>query len=166
MEVGGWVVQVSPGFLGGGKSSQNSSKPVLKFWSSTPCVFFLRHDMAEDSTRQANLATACRGLRPTTGHHGCLLMMMNDDYVCIYSTLLKVVSYYDLSVLSMPVMGFQKKKVWQRVWWVEWALSKLDFWNFLTLQSPFGRARTNYTIFAARTLMEKHREMQRKSLLT
>ena len=24
-------------------------------------------------------------------------------------TLLKVVSYYDLSVLSMPVMGFQKK---------------------------------------------------------
>ena len=24
-------------------------------------------------------------------------------------TLIKVVSYYDLSVLSMPVMGFQKK---------------------------------------------------------
>ena len=28
--------------------------------------------------------------------------------VCIY-TLLKVVSYYDLSVLSMSVMGFQKQ---------------------------------------------------------
>ena len=28
--------------------------------------------------------------------------------VCIY-TLLKVVSYYDLSVLSISVMGFQKK---------------------------------------------------------
>ena len=31
-------------------------------------------------------------------------------YVCIHpGTLLKVVSYYDLSVLSMTVMGFQKK---------------------------------------------------------
>ena len=34
--------------------------------------------MAEDSTRQVNLETACRGLRPTTGHYGCL-MMMNDN---------------------------------------------------------------------------------------
>ena len=30
--------------------------------------------------------------------------------VCIYSTLLKVVSYYDLSDLSISVMGFQNKK--------------------------------------------------------
>ena len=30
--------------------------------------------------------------------------------VCILSALLKVFSYYDLSVLSMSVMGFQKKK--------------------------------------------------------
>ena len=47
--------------------------------------------------------------------------------------LLKVVSYYDLSVLSMSVMGFPKK--------FGWVLSSiqvffLDFWNFLTLQSP------------------------------
>ena len=36
--------------------------------------------------------------------------------MCILSvyTLLKVVSYYDLSVLSMSVMGFQKK-VWMWV---------------------------------------------------
>ena len=47
-----------------GKSSKNSPKPMLIFWSSIPCVF-------------------------------CL----------------KVVGYYDLSVLSMPVMGFQKKEV-------------------------------------------------------
>ena len=33
---------------------------------------------------------------------------------CLY-TLLKVVSYYDLSVLSMSVMGFQKKEVWMGV---------------------------------------------------
>ena len=35
-----------------------------------------RHDMAEDNTRRANLETACRGLRPTTGHYGCPMMMM------------------------------------------------------------------------------------------
>ena len=34
-----------------------------------------RHDMAEESTRQGNLETACWGLRPTTGHNGCLMMM-------------------------------------------------------------------------------------------
>ena len=48
-----------------GKSSQNSSKPVLIFWSSILSVY----------------------------------------------TLIKVVSYYDLSVLSMSVMGFQKKSL-------------------------------------------------------
>ena len=32
--------------------------------------------------------------------------------VQIFCILLKVVSYYDLSVLSMSVMGFQPKKVW------------------------------------------------------
>ena len=50
-----------------GKSSQNSPKPVLIYWSSISCVF------------------------------------------CLYYTLLKVVGYYDLSVLSISVMGFQKK---------------------------------------------------------
>ena len=34
--------------------------------------------------------------------------------MCILSVLLKVVAYYDLSVLSMSVMGFQKK-VWMGV---------------------------------------------------
>ena len=56
---------------------------------------------------------------------------------CIY-TLLKVVSYYDLSVLSMSVMGFQKKEVWMGVGgWGE--LYPSLFWIFgicLTLQSP------------------------------
>ena len=33
-------------------------------------------------------------------------------------TLLKVVGYFDLSVLSMSVMGFQKRKVWMRGGWV------------------------------------------------
>ena len=39
MEVGGWV-QVSLKFFSG-KSSQNSPKPVVIFWSSIPCVFCL-----------------------------------------------------------------------------------------------------------------------------
>ena len=33
-----------------------------------------RHDLAEDSTRQANLETACWGLRPNTGHCRCPMM--------------------------------------------------------------------------------------------
>ena len=33
---------------------------------------------------------------------------------CLY-TLLKLVSYYDLSVLPMSVIGFQKKEVWMGV---------------------------------------------------
>ena len=40
-----------------------------------------------------------------------------------------VVSYYDLSVVFMSVMGFKKKEVW--------IMSKivLGFWNLLTLHS-------------------------------
>ena len=40
--------------------------------------------------------------------------------MCILSvyTLLKVVGYYDLSVLSMSVMGFQKNKIWMGGGWV------------------------------------------------
>ena len=54
---------------------------------------------------------------------------------CLY-TLLKDVGYYDLSVLSMSVMGFQKTKVWMGVGgWGE--LYPHFFGGFLlTLQSP------------------------------
>ena len=40
--------------------------------------------------------------------------------MCIPSvhTLLKVVGYYDLTFLSMSVMGFHKKKVWMGGGWV------------------------------------------------
>ena len=71
MEMVGWVHN-SLGFFFF-KSSQNSSKPVLIFWSSILCI------------------------------------------LSVY-TLLKVVSYYDLSVLSMSVMGgWGKGCVWVRV---------------------------------------------------
>ena len=79
-----WVVSGLTRIFLCGKSSQNSPKAVLIFWSSTPCV------------------------------------------LCLY-TLLKVVGYYDMSVVSMPGMGFQKK-VWMGVgWWVE--LYPSIFWN-------------------------------------
>ena len=56
--------------------------------------------------------------------------------MCILSahTLIKVVSYYDLSVLSMSVMN-SKKKVWMGDGWVGRGLSKF-LGIFLTLQSP------------------------------
>ena len=38
--------------------------------------------------------------------------------MCILFTLLKAVSYYDLSVLSMSVMRFQKKFGWGVGGWV------------------------------------------------
>ena len=44
-----------------------------------------RHDMAEDSTRQGHLETTCWGLRPTTGHNGCLMMLMINMYPGISS---------------------------------------------------------------------------------
>ena len=47
-------------------------------------------------------------------------------------TLLTVVGYYDLSVLSMPVMGFQKKKFgWVGgVNSIQYFFGFLDFVNF------------------------------------
>ena len=56
-------------------------------WTNTGATRF------EDSKRQGHLETTCRGLRPTTGHNGCL--MMNDDdchHECIIAGVLKVVS--------------------------------------------------------------------------
>ena len=56
--------------------------------------------------------------------------------MCILSVLLKVVGYYDLSVLSMSVIGFKKN-------WMGWVGGGelypsfvFLFWIFLTLQNP------------------------------
>ena len=48
--------------------------------------------------------------------------------MCILSALLKVVGYYDLSVLSMSVIGFQKKFRWGVGGWGEFYPS--FFWIF------------------------------------
>ena len=56
-------------------------------------------------------------------------------YATASCTLVKVFSYFDLSVLSMSVMGFQKK-----VWMGELYPSLFCiFWIFLTLQSPLDQ---------------------------
>ena len=54
------------------KKSRETSQAVER----RPGQILERHDMAEDSTRQGHLETTCWGLRPTTGHNGCLMMMM------------------------------------------------------------------------------------------
>ena len=59
--------------------------------------------------------------------------------MCILSAyaLLKVVGYYDLSVLSMSVMGFQNKFGWRVGGWGEpYPIFFGIFGVFLTLQSP------------------------------
>ena len=56
-------------------------------------------------------------------------------FVC---TLLKVVSYYDLSVLSMDVSDVSKISLDEGRWVGGWGeLYPVLFWIFLTLQSPF-----------------------------
>ena len=61
--------------------------------------------------------------------------------MCILSAyaLLKVVGYYDLSVLSMSVMGFQKKSL--DGGWVD-GVSSIQFfwhfWNFFNFAKPIS----------------------------
>ena len=43
--------------------------------------------------------------------------------ILVVYTLLKVVNYYDLSVLSMSVMGFKKKK---KIGWGRWGVSSIQ----------------------------------------
>ena len=63
--------------------------------------------------------------------------------VCICNcTLLKVVSYYDLSVLSMSVMGFQKKSLDGVCGWGELYPSLLWIvFNFSNFAKPLNRHR-------------------------
>ena len=66
MEVGGWVQVSLRIFLG--KSSQNSPKPVLIFWSSIPCVFCL-YKILPRARRVAKPEVPCHQLQlsPTFG---------------------------------------------------------------------------------------------------
>ena len=54
------------------KTSGETSQAVER----RPRQILERHDLAEGSARQANLETSCWGLRPTTGHYGCSMMIV------------------------------------------------------------------------------------------
>ena len=62
-------------------------------------------------------------------------------FLCILSvcTLLKLVGYYDLSVLSMSVMVFQKKKFG----WGGWVETYAIFFGFLEFFFNFARPLTD-----------------------
>ena len=71
-----------------------------------------------------------------------LIFWNSIPYVCIMPvyTLLKVISYHDLSVLSMSVMGFQKRNF-------VWALSNFIFWifwNFFNFAKPLRDLQSNF----------------------
>ena len=64
-------------------------------------------------------------------------------FLCV-STLLKVVSHYDVSVVSMSVMGFQNI-LYREGGWVGRALSRfLDFGNLFNFADPL-RGRSSVT---------------------
>ena len=64
------------------KTTRETSQAVGR-----PGQILERHDLAEDSTRQANLEAAYRGLCPTKGHDGCSMMMMIDMLSPYYLTI-------------------------------------------------------------------------------
>ena len=64
---------------------EKTTRETSQAMERRPGQILERHDMAEESTRQGSLETACWGLRPTTGHNGCLMMMKNT-YECLTIT--------------------------------------------------------------------------------
>ena len=56
--------------------------------------------------------------------------------MCILSAFLKVVGYYDLIVLSMSVMGFQKKFGWGVGGWGKFYPSLFGFLEFFKFAKP------------------------------
>ena len=80
------------------KTTRETSQAVER----RPRQILERHDMAEESTRQGNLETACWGLRPTTGHNGCLMMMM-----------MNIKTHIDREVLQSDLSRLED---WSRKW--------------------------------------------------
>ena len=62
-------------------------------------------------------------------------------------TLLKVVGYYDLSVLYMSVMGFKKKFGWGWVGGVSSIQFFLDFWNCFNFAKPLTYLSNVFLLF-------------------
>ena len=69
-------------------------------------------------------------------------------FILFVYTLIKVVSYYDLSVLSMSVMGFQKKS--SDGGWVGGVSSikfYFDLWNFVNFAKTLSARQSLITLY-------------------
>ena len=74
--------------------------------------------------------------RPIDGSLGCLQSSIQCvGLFCFCIHFVKIVSFYDLSVLSMSVMGFKK------IVWMGFELYRgLYFWNFVHFAKPLTDA--------------------------
>ena len=71
---------------------ENAPKETSQAVDRRPGQMLERHDLAEDSAREAVLKTARRGHRPTTGHYRCPIMKMMK---MMMRTLVIIDDYYD-----------------------------------------------------------------------
>ena len=71
----------------------------------------------------------------------CLELFWYTMCIMFVYALLKVVSYYDLSVLSMSVMGFRKEKSLDGGWvgWVSSIQVYFGFWEFFNFAKPLSK---------------------------
>ena len=100
-----------------GQSSQYNPLLVLIFWGSAPWAKTIKKNtnsiQNKSQTHRANQyeVTTFQSTYCELSTETCSKNVYSLGPMCILSvhTLLKVVSHYDLSVLSMSVMGFQKK---------------------------------------------------------
>ena len=84
------------------KMTRNTSQEVER----RPGQILERHDLIEDSTRQANLEEACWGIRPTTGHYGCpMMMMMISSCSIVWSVTLPLLSISDRLKSEVALCG-------------------------------------------------------------
>ena len=80
-----------------------------------------------------------------------LVLIFRVVYILFVHTLLKVVSRYDLSVLSMSVIGFQKNTYMGLVYgWSEVLIFFWDFWNLFN----FAKRLSNHTSVLPRLLLQ------------
>ena len=69
--------------------------------------------MAEDSIRQGHLETTCWGLRPTTRHNGCLMMMMMS---VVFTQFTRLLCHVYTETIWWEVMSVYRGTNWVHTW--------------------------------------------------
>ena len=112
---------------------ENTTRETSQAVERWPGQILERHDMAGDSTRQGHLETTCWGLRPITGHNGCL-MMMNDDILQVKNAILQEWVIWPLPCISgrsgkrtLPTCNWFRADgshimVWPHFWYHEFSI--------------------------------------------